>query len=538
MEISLLTLLIILAVIFLCYMSVTKNFYYFCDKPVASLKPTIPIINTFLLLFEKFSFFDLIDQLYKPFPNSKIIGTFNLLSPMWVVRDPDTVKKMFVKDFDHFVDHQSFIKDFDQSTNEVDALFTNSLFLLKQQKWRDMRATLSPAFTGSKMRLMFELVRETAKAMSTHFVQEAKTNGRQVHEMKDVFSRFTNDVIASCAFGIKVDSFAEKENSFFTMAKKMSFRPGKLMTLKFTLFMMFPKVMQKLNMSIFDRDMAMFFKQIIRDTIQTREKHNIVRPDMINLLMQLKTGSNISHEQENKVKDAEGFATVEESAIGKSTTSRVWTETELIAQCFLFFLAGFETASTFLQFLSHELVVNTEVQQKLYEEIKSFEEGLEGKPLSYDDIQKMKYLDMVITEGLRKWPPAPVIDRECVKDYVYDEGNGVKFTIEKGQLIWIPIFSYHMDPKYFPNPEKFDPERFSDENKDSIHPGAYLPFGVGPRNCIGSRFALMEVKAVIYYLLLNFSFEVCEKTQIPLKLRSGFGMFAEKGVWVDLKLRK
>lgn len=102
----------------------------------------------------------------------------------------------------------------------------------------------------------------------------------------------------------------------------------------------------------------------------------------------------------------------------------------------------------------------------------------------------------------------------------------------------VPIYGYHRDPNYFPDPLKFDPERFNEENRGNIDPDTYLPFGIGPRNCIGSRFALMEVKTIFYYLLLNFTFEVTEKTQIPLKYaKNPVGIQAEKGIWLALKPR-
>lgn len=92
---------------------------------------------------------------------------------------------------------------------------------------------------------------------------------------------------------------------------------------------------------------------------------------------------------------------------------------------------------------------------------------------------------MVISETLRKWPPAPFSDRECTKDYECEMGDGKKFTIKKGQVINLPFYSIQRDSRFFPNPEKFDPHRFSDENKDSIVSGSYNPFGSGPRVCIG-----------------------------------------------------
>lgn len=90
-------------------------------------------------------------------------------------------------------------------------------------------------------------------------------------------------------------------------------------------------------------------------------------------------------------------------------------------------------------------------------------------------------------ETLRKWPPAVAMDRVCTSPYTMKvDGKTHKFNV--GDIIWVPVFGIHRDERYYPDPEKFDPERFNEENKRNIHPETYLPFGVGPRNCIGSRY--------------------------------------------------
>lgn len=141
-------------------------------------------------------------------------------------------------------------------------------------------------------------------------------------------------------------------------------------------------------------------------------------------------------------------------------------------------------------------------------------------------------------ETLRKWPPVFVIDRQCIKPYVFENKDGQKIHIRKGDGIWVPILGLHRDPEFYPEPDRFDPERFSDERKDSIHPCTYLPFGSGPRNCIGSRFALMESKAILYHLLTNFTFEIGHNSTVPLRLaKTGFVIKAEKGFNVVLTPR-
>lgn len=188
-------------------------------------------------------------------------------------------------------------------------------------------------------------------------------------------------------------------------------------------------------------------------------------------------------------------------------------DVEWIAQGFLFFGAGFDTSADLLQMTCYELAVNRDsVQSDLIAEIDQTLNALDGSDISYEMLHKMKFLDMVISESLRKWPPAAQTERCCNKDYNLDLENGSSVKIRKGQVVFVPIYQIHHDPEFFSEPEKFDPYRFSEENKNQIASGTYLPFGVGPRSCLASRFALMSAKLVIFKLLSKFTIDVCDKT--------------------------
>lgn len=218
----------------------------------------------------------------------------------------------------------------------------------------------------------------------------------------------------------------------------------------------------------------------------------------------------------------------------------VWEDDDFLAQCVVFLLAGIDTSGTLISFACHELAVNPEVQEKLFNEIKSVKEELNEKSLNYETLNKMKYLDMVISEALRKWPPVTVLDRKCSKEYLLESNDGKHVLLKPGDGVWFPVFNIHRDPKIYPNPEKFDPERFSDENKSLIQSSCFLPFGIGPRNCIAVRFALMQAKSIIFNIFWRFSIEVSENTQHPLQLKKNtlIGLYAEKGVFVKFKLRE
>lgn len=165
--------------------------------------------------------------------------------------------------------------------------------------------------------------------------------------------------------------------------------------------------MKLLGITLLDKNINEFFKEATLDTMKIREQKGIVRQDMINLLMQAQKGQ-LGHNNNAEEKTVEGFATVEESQVGKSEVKRTWSDNELAAQCLIFFFAGFDTVATTMSFMAYELVCNPEVQQKLYEEIQEMENKLDGKKITYEQIQGLKYLDQTISETLRKWPAAVV----------------------------------------------------------------------------------------------------------------------------------
>lgn len=188
--------------------------------------------------------------------------------------------------------------------------------------------------------------------------------------------------------------------------------------------------------------------------------------------------------------------------------------------------------------MAYELAVNPDIQEELVKEINEVKEQLSNKPVIYEALHKMKFLDMVVSETLRKWPPAPQAgNRITTKPYTFTDRKGHVVKLNPGDNIFFPVVALHYDEKYWPNPKKFDPYRFDDSNKKNIHPGTYLPFGIGRRACIGSRFALMESKLLIFEILRNFSIEVCEKTPSKILFEGVFPAVLKTHVYVELKPR-
>ncbi|XP_052869107.1 cytochrome P450 4C1-like [Anopheles cruzii] len=189
-----------------------------------------------------------------------------------------------------------------------------------------------------------------------------------------------------------------------------------------------------------------------------------------------------------------------------------------------FMFAGHDTTTSCISFAIYHLSRNAAIQQKVYDEIQHVV-GSEAKSveLTHSTLQELRYLEMVIKETLRMKPSVPIIGRKSAGDMVVD---GVQMP--KGMEFAILIYALHNDPQLYPEPENFDPERFSEEAQASRQPYSYIPFSVGSRNCIGQRYAMLEIKTILVKLLANFQFLPCDdhhklliKTDMTLKPVNG-----------------
>ncbi|CAG9828103.1 unnamed protein product [Diabrotica balteata] len=523
-----LSLILLVIAIGLFYYVAIKPLNYWKEKRVIFQEGAMWLLgNQWKFFLNRQDMFEVFEDAYNAAPNARYVGFYQFTVPALMIRDPKLLKQITVKDFDHFVNHRTFVPE------GSDPLWSKNLLSLRDQRWRDMRAVLSPSFTSSKMKMMFHLMADCSENLVKHFL----TKDQETTEVafKDVATRYANDIIASTAFGIRTDSFEKPKNEFYLMGKEITSFSSFWKNLKIVGFITIPKIFKLLKINIFDGPSRLFFINLIEDTLRMREEKNIVRPDMLNLLIEAKKG--IQHKDEQSGIDETGYSTVQEHLTGKHMQASDITNEDITAHALIFFFGGFDSVSSTMCFAAHELATHPDIQTRLREEIdQGFEEG-KGK-MTYEVLMKMKYLDMVISECLRKWPNFPGIDRECSKEYVIqpESPDEEPLIVEKGSILVLPVMSIHHDPKYFPDPERFDPERFSDENKGKIKEYTYFPFGLGPRNCIGSRFALLEMKALFSYLLHHFEIVPIADTLIPPQLmKRNFNLMPIDGMRLGLK---
>uniref|UniRef100_A0A8C9DBX7 unspecific monooxygenase n=1 Tax=Panthera leo TaxID=9689 RepID=A0A8C9DBX7_PANLE len=385
----------------------------------------------------------------------------------------------------------------------------SAISLSEDEQWKRIRTVLSPTFTSGKWCCicvsMFPIIGQYGDVLVRNLRKEAE-KGNPV-TLKDIFGAYSMDVITGTSFGVNIDSLNNPQDPFVENTKnllKFSF----LDPLFFSniLFPFLTPVFELLNIWMFPKKVTDFFtksvKRMKESRLKDKQKHQV---DLLQLMI---------NSQNSKETD----------------THKALSDLELVAQSIMFIFAGYETTSTSLSFLVYELATHPDVQQKLQEEIDAT--FPDKAPPTYDALVQMEYLDMVLNEALRLYPIVGRLERVCKRDV---EISGV--FIPKGAVVMVPTFTLHRDLDLWPEPEEFCPERFNKKNKDSINPYIYLPFGTGPRNCIGMRFAIMNMKLALVRVLQNFSFKPCKETQIPPKLNALSIIQPEKPIVLKVELR-
>ncbi|KAM0725020.1 putative cytochrome P450 6a13 [Formica fusca] len=495
------------------YFYLRATFDFWQCRGVPFKKPTV-LVGNFgpLLLFRK-SQPEGVKEMYQWFKDEKFFGAFRVRSPVLILRDPDLVKSVFVKDFACFTNRGIPIN------NAQDPL-SGHLFNLEGRKWKGLRSKLTPAFSSGKLKRMFYLLVECCEELQ-RLIDASCHADRSTIEVRELAAKFIIDVIGSCAFGIQINALTDEESEFHRAAKKLS-KPSYKTTLWRMLRTAMPRLYRLLGVQVIDPSITRFFKDVVSQMIEQREKTGARRHDFMDLLIELKNKGVLENETGAQVCNNEDAQAAEEIELDDNA---------IAAQAFGFFAAGYETSSNTIAFCLHELALNQEIQERTRREIHDAIETRDNK-LTYDAVQEMKYLDMVILETLRKYPPAPLISRKC--EYNYQIPNS-KVELPAGMRVIIPIYGFHHDPNYYPDPTEFDPERFTEENKRARHPYTYLPFGEGPRNCIGMRFALLQIKMGIISFLKNHRVEICERSIVPIKFsRRSLVTTSERGFWLAI----
>lgn len=193
------------------------------------------------------------------------------------------------------------------------------------------------------------------------------------------------------------------------------------------------------------------------------------------------------------------------------------TDKQIADQGIAFFLAGFDTSSVTLTTTAYLLAKHQDIQNRLSKEIDQFFD--KNVDVSYESVNELHYLDAVINETLRHSPTLPRLIKEAAKNCVL-KYNGQDVYIPKGTTVQMSVYCLHRDEENFQDASQFLPERFLKNSTLRHNSQAFLPFGTGPRSCVGIRIAMFEIKLCILHLIRRFRFEIAPETE-PVKYLGG-----------------
>ena len=330
-----------------------------CDEPSW-------IFGSFKGAVTERTFFDIFQDYYYKYKNQgPFAGFYWFYRTAVFITDVSLIKQILIKDFNKFSDRGLFV-------NEKDDPLSGHLFNLEGQKWRNLRSKLSPTFTSGKMKYMFPMVVKVAHEFVQAFDKLVQTDSKV--EIRDIVSRYTTDVIGSCAFGLECHSLTDPQAKFHVMSKR-ALLENHLGNFGVAFRFSFPKLASRLRMRDTVHEIENFFMGIVKATVKYREENQIKRSDFMNLLLELKN---------NKIMKDES---------GNENTNL--SLDEVAAQAFIFLVAGSDTSSVTMTFALYELALNSNIQDKVREEVNRVL-SQHNQELSYECMSELKYLDQVL----------------------------------------------------------------------------------------------------------------------------------------------
>ena len=380
---------------------------------------------------------------------------------------------------------------------------------------------------------MLPLLEEINKKIEGHIKEQSKSNDEI--ELKCLMGKFTMDALASCAFGVDSGSFAStNSDSEFLKQAKIIFGFGNKAIFQMLMMMSTPTIIKKFFVALGFKKFAAvpnidaneFFQNVAEASIKQRKQSKTRRNDLVDLMIDATEGK-LTEEEEDGDNDDGNDNGQKEKRIKDVGYDQV------ISTAGILLVAGYDTTATTMSYVFYELAINPGCQDTLFEELENAKNDHGG--LSYDTIQSLPYLDAVVHETLRRHPVVAALERPCVKEYKIPNTD---LVLKKGDLVRMNAIGIFFDPDIYPNPEEWNPENFSKENRATRNPYSFMAFSLGPRNCLAMRFALFEMKVAISHMVLQFKLLPTKKTvrNVQVDPKSVLGG-AKGGLWIKFEER-
>ncbi|XP_037568825.1 cytochrome P450 3A14-like [Dermacentor silvarum] len=459
-----------------------RHFSYFEKLGIPGPKPNIIWGN--IREYQSMPHYKVLEKWFRQYGD--VFGYYNGDVPFVALKDPDFAEYICVRNFKNFVN-----RGINMPTDSKHPILGRSIMHERAPRWKSLRSSLAYGFSTAKLKLLMPSIKEKAD-MFLKLLDEHADSGKEVNMMAK-YEELSMEYVTRSLFGLEERFFGKPDHPLITVAKA-TFRGLMTGTLHVIAqsTTMFGSLMKPFYFLTYAAGEFTF--QALSDEIEKivdirRKNPAYRRPDMLQNLL-----------------DAE--YTEEPSGLSSTvpngdSRTRPLTMQEVVVNAATLFVGGFETTASSLSYLTFALAKHPDIQEKVRKEVSDAISA--SGSLDYEIVaRRLKYLSQVIDETLRRYSPATTsVTRQAQEDFVY---NGTKF--KAGTCFMIAQYHTHMEPRFWPNPEEFDPERFSPENLSALNKSAYVPFGIGPRNCVGMRMALLLLKYTVARLVLKYRFEL------------------------------
>ncbi|XP_055636931.1 cytochrome P450 4V2-like [Toxorhynchites rutilus septentrionalis] len=373
---------------------------------------------------------------------------------------------------------KSFVYDF------LQPWLGTGLLISSGTKWFQRRKIITPTFHFKMLENFLEVFNKEADV----FVSKLETRaGKDEFDIYDYVTLYALDSICETSMGVQVHAQDNPNNEYVSAVKQMS---TFFLRRIFSVLRSFPSLFVFYPYAREQKRVIMALHNFTNSVIDSRSR----------MLKEENATNKVAFDLQEENLYSKRKMTFLDLLLNVTVDGKQLSREDIREEVDTFMFEGHDTTTSGISFTIYYLALYQDVQQRLYEEIdRILGKGKATTMLSNVQIQEFEYLDMVIKESLRLVPPVPIIGRKLVEDL---EMNGV--TIPAGTSVSIKIYNIHRNPKIWPEPEKFDPERFAKSNEDKRGPYDYIPFSAGSRNCIGQRYAMLEMKVTIIKLLASY----------------------------------
>ncbi|XP_054155657.1 cytochrome P450 3A11-like [Oppia nitens] len=450
------------------------------------------------------------------------------MGPVLIVADRVVIKQILVKDFHLFRNRGGGGSG--GGPGSIHPILSKSIFVARDDQWRQIRTIFSPTFTAAKLRHMYGLMDRCSADLIGHLDNSLLTTAATADgtvtvaalDLRQAMDSYTMDVIARCAFGIQSDVY-RPDNQLTSSANQtfaaIPLRPiGQSSRPIVSIVGNCRRQQQQQQPPPPPVNVSHFFIQLSRDFISKRLNREVGagtdgQPLIFNDFLQLMIDSSTDNDSNGQQLN--------------NSTGRL-TENEILGQCYVFFIAGYDALVSALAYCLNELAVRPELQDRLYDEIsRLFADTDNESTIDYNDLKRLEFMDAVLKETLRHYPPVINLEREARQDVTLTDSTGStgSIVIANGTQLEIPVYAIHHDRDYYPEPDLFEPNRFMPTSSGGQWPPiesyTYMPFGLGPRNCLGTRLAVQSAKLALVKLVRRYRFSPVADTQWPPEFISG-----------------